>query len=56
MSPQSLESTDDGAKDASPKEEVGVGVIGAEEQARRLRDVIADVSSSIRYLPKGTVR
>ncbi|EEQ97436.1 hypothetical protein Pmar_PMAR029159 [Perkinsus marinus ATCC 50983] len=49
----SLESTDDGAKDASPKEEVGVGVIGAEEQARRLRDVIADVSLAAQMLTLG---
>ncbi|EER02111.1 hypothetical protein Pmar_PMAR028490 [Perkinsus marinus ATCC 50983] len=34
-------------------EEVGVGVIGAEEQARRLRDVIADVSLAAQMLTLG---
>ncbi|KAF4662505.1 hypothetical protein FOZ61_002397 [Perkinsus olseni] len=46
----SLECNDGDTNDASPKEEVGVGVIGAEEQARRLRDVISDVSLAAQML------
>ncbi|KAF4728063.1 hypothetical protein FOZ62_027941 [Perkinsus olseni] len=46
----SLEFNDGDTNDASPKEEVGVGVIGAEEQARRLRDVISDVSLAAQML------